>query len=161
MNPCPCGYFGDRTRTCRCSPQQVRQYQGRVSGPLLDRIDLHIDVPSLSYRDLTGAASGESSALIRERVVRARKLQIQRFGEGTARCNAHMGERELKQHCAVDDDSRRLLELAVERLGFSARAFSRILKLARTIADLENEPRILSRHVAEAIQYRNLDRHAL
>jgi magnesium chelatase family protein len=161
MNPCPCGYFGDRARTCRCSIQQVRQYQGRVSGPLMDRIDLHIDVPSLHYRDLTGSASGESSASIRERVIRAQRIQERRFGGGTARFNAHMGERELKRHCTIDGDSRRLLELSIERLGFSARAFSRILKLARTIADLENEPRILSRHVAEAIQYRNLDRSVI
>ncbi|HUL00074.1 MAG TPA: YifB family Mg chelatase-like AAA ATPase [Nitrospirota bacterium] len=158
MNPCPCGYYGDQTKVCRCTPQQIRQYQARISGPLLDRIDIHIDVPSVKYRDLTGKSTGEPSAKIKGRVDRARKMQEERFKNQNTHFNARMSDREIKIYCSIDDDSQKLMEMAIEKLGLSARAYTKILKVARTIADLEEEDKILSSHVAEAIQYRNLDR---
>jgi magnesium chelatase family protein len=158
MNPCPCGYFGDRARTCRCSPQQIRQYQGKISGPLLDRIDLHIEVPSVKYRALANKEVGESSSIIKERVNRARDRQIKRFGSNGILCNARMTEKQIRTYCSIDEESQRLLEMAIEKLGLSARALNRILKVSRTIADLENTEAIESAHVAEAIQYRSLDR---
>jgi len=158
MNPCPCGYYGDIRRSCRCSAQQIRQYQRRLSGPLLDRIDLHIEVPSLRYRELTGRYQGETSAAIRERIGRARAVQEGRFGTKTAPFNARMSDGEIKRHCRVDGDSQQLLEMAMEKLGLSARAYKRILKVARTIADLDGRESLQASHVAEAIQYRNLDR---
>jgi magnesium chelatase family protein len=158
MNPCPCGYFGDRNHPCRCTPQQIRQYQGRISGPLLDRIDIHVEVPSVRYRDLTSKEMGETSAAIRARIERARDIQKNRFsGDGTF-FNARMTDRQVRTACPVDEESRQLIEMAIDRLGLSARAHSRILKVARTIADLEGEPALRSSHVAEAIQYRSLDR---
>ena len=157
MNPCPCGYFGESGRTCRCSPLQVRQYQNRISGPLLDRIDIHIEIPSVRYRDLAGRYAGESSAAIRERVGEARLRQRRRFGTAGAEANARMANGEIKAHCPVDDEGRSLLEMAMERLGLSARAYMRVLKVSRTIADLAGEERIRPRHVAEAIQYRSLE----
>jgi magnesium chelatase family protein len=161
MNPCPCGYYGDRRRACRCSPQQIRQYQGRISGPLWDRIDIHIEVPAVRYRDLTSAHTGESSAAIKARVKHARNMQEERF-EGTETSgNARMTDGELKKYCSLDTESQQLIEMAIEKLGLSARAYTRILKVARTIADLDGELRILPSHVAEAIQYRSLDRYIL
>ena len=158
MNPCPCGYIGDARRACRCSPQQIRQYQGRISGPLLDRIDIHIEVPSVRYRDLAGKYTGESSATIKERIDGARAKQRQRFGEEKTQLNARMSVRQIKVCCTVDEESQRLIEMAVDRLGLSARAYNRILKVARTIADLDGEEAVRSSHIAEAIQYRSLDR---
>jgi magnesium chelatase family protein len=158
MNPCPCGYYSDPNRACRCSPQQIRQYQARISGPLMDRIDIHIEVPSVKYRDLKGKSSGESSAEIKDRVDRARRLQEQRFNGQNTRFNARMSDKQIKTHCIIDDDSQKLIEMAIDRLGLSARAYTKILKVARTIADLEGKGEIRSSHVAEAIQYRNLDR---
>jgi magnesium chelatase family protein len=158
MNPCPCGYYGDNKKACRCSMNQIRQYQSKISGPLLDRIDIHIEVPSLRYRDLASRSAAESSGEIRQRVTQARNLQGRRFDGLKILVNARMTERQIKMFCAIDDESQGLLEMAMDRLGMSARAFTRILKVARTIADLDGEDRILSRHVAEAIQYRNLDR---
>ena len=158
MNPCPCGHYGDSRKPCRCTPQQVRQYQNRISGPLLDRIDIHIDVPSVRYRDLRGKYAGESSAMVRQRIDRARSRQQAWFGGGKTLFNASMSDREIRQHCPVDDESQRLLEMAIDKLGLSARAYTRILKVARTIADLDDEDRIRPGHVAEAVQYRNLDR---
>jgi magnesium chelatase family protein len=158
MNPCPCGHFGDTRKACRCTPQQIRQYQSRISGPLLDRIDIHIEVPSVRYRDLRGKYSGESSAAIKGRIEAARRRQKDRFHPGQTICNARMSDRQIRQHCAIDEDSQRLLEMAIDKLGLSARGYSRILKVARTIADLGEEERIRASHVAEAIQYRNLDR---
>ncbi len=158
MNPCPCGYYGDVRQTCRCSAQQIRQYQRRLSGPLLDRIDLHIEVPSLRYRDLAGRYQGETSAAIRERINRARAIQEQRFNTKAAPFNARMSDGEIKRHCRVDGESQQLLEMAMEKLGLSARAYKRILKVARTIADLDGAASLRSSHIAEAIQYRNLDR---
>jgi magnesium chelatase family protein len=158
MNPCPCGYFGDRVRTCRCSPQQIRQYQAKISGPLLDRIDLHIEVPSVKYRALSDKETGESSARIKERVERARYRQTKRFNGNGIFCNARMTEKQISACCAVDEESHRLLEMAIEKLGLSARAMNRILKVSRTIADMENKEAVEPAHVAEAIQYRSLDR---
>jgi len=154
MNPCPCGHFTNPHKSCRCSPQQIRQYRSKISGPLLDRIDIHIDVPAVRYREMTGKTASESSADVRERIHRARKIQERRFeGEHTF-SNARMTNRQLKMFCAIGEDSRKLLEMAMDRLGLSARAYTRILKVARTIADLEGEENILAAHVSEAIQYR-------
>jgi magnesium chelatase family protein len=158
MNPCPCGYFGDRSRPCRCTPQQIRQYQGRVSGPLLDRIDIHVEVPSVRYRDLSSGEPGEGSAAIRARIERSRDIQRNRFSGEATLFNARMTDRQVRTACPVDEESRQLIEMAFDRLGLSARAHSRILKVARTIADLEGSPALRSSHIAEAIQYRSLDR---
>jgi magnesium chelatase family protein len=161
MNPCPCGYFGDRSRPCRCTPQQIRQYQGRISGPLLDRIDIHVEVPSVRYRDLTAKETGESSAAIKARIERARDIQKNRFAGDETLFNARMTDRQVRAACPLDEESRQLIEMAIDRLGLSARAHSRILKVARTIADLEGDPALRSSHVAEAIQYRSLDRRLI
>lgn len=161
MNPCPCGYFGDRNRSCRCSAQQIRQYQGKISGPLLDRMDMHIEVPSVKYRALTAKAEGESSADVRRRVESARAMQKKRFGAHTTLINARMTEKHVRVHCAIDEASHQLMEMAIEKLGLSARAMNRILKVARTIADLDGVEAISSAHIAEAIQYRSLDRRII
>jgi magnesium chelatase family protein len=158
MNPCPCGYAGDPTHLCTCPPGAVQRYRQRVSGPLLDRLDLHVEVPALPYRDLTAAGGGEDSATIRARVAQARTRQSARLRRPGARCNAHMNGREIDRHCRLDVQGTRLLETAVERLGLSARAYSRVLKVARTIADLDGCDRIRPGDVAEAVQYRTLDR---
>jgi magnesium chelatase family protein len=161
MNPCPCGYWGDPTRECRCTPPQIQRYVGRISGPLLDRIDIHIDVPAVRFKELTGndaAPEPESSASIRQRVIRARERQSERFKHDALFANAQMTPRLIRQHCRIDAESERLLEGAMARLGLSARAYDRILKTSRTIADLEGEERIRAPHVAEAVGYRSLDR---
>ena len=159
MNPCPCGYLADARRTCTCSPAAIRRYRARVSGPLLDRIDIHIEVPALAYDDLANKQSGEDSAQIRQRVNAARQRQLDRFA-GELFCNAQMSTRHIRRHCSLDDAGQALLEKAMVRLGLSARAYDRILKVARTIADLADAP-IQSQHLAEAIQYRALDRSGL
>ncbi|HID86262.1 MAG TPA: ATP-binding protein [Anaerolineae bacterium] len=154
MNPCPCGYFGDPVRECTCSLAMVSRYQKRISGPLLDRIDIHIEVPRVDYEKLTDDRLGEPSARIRERVERAREVQRRRF-QGTAlRCNADMGPAEVREVCRLDEAGRSLVRAAMKQLQMSARAFRRILKLARTIADLEGAENIQTHHLAEAIQYR-------
>jgi magnesium chelatase family protein len=158
MNPCPCGYFGERNHPCRCTPQQIRQYQGRISGPLLDRIDIHVEVPAVPYRDLATHQLGETSAAIKARIAKAREIQERRFAGAEPLFNARMSESHLRTACPLDEDSRRLIEMAMDRLGLSARAHTRIIKVARTIADLEGSPSVRSPHVAEAIQYRSLDR---
>ncbi len=158
MNPCPCGFYTDPQHECTCSPLEIQRYRSRISGPLLDRIDIHIEVPAVKYRDLTDKNAGESSAAIRERVNRAREHQLKRFAGMPIYCNAQMGARELQQHCAVESAGEKLLELAINRLGLSARAYTRILKVARTIADLEDADSIAAHHLSEAIQYRSLDR---
>jgi len=158
MNPCPCGFLGDPTHLCNCPPGAASRYRQRISGPLLDRLDLHVEVPALAWAELVGPAAGEDSAAIRSRVASARARQRERLGRPGVRCNAHMNGREIDRHCALDAGSERLLETAVERLGLSARAFSRVRKVARTIADLAARESIGAADVAEALQYRVLDR---
>jgi len=157
-NPCPCGHLGDPRRECRCTPLQVRRYRARLSGPLLDRIDLQLEVPAVAFRDLTRPAATEGSAAVRERVVRARERQAARLRGSDRHTNAELTPRELRRHCHLDGEGERLLEAAVARLALSPRAIHRILKVGRTIADLEGSERVLPRHVAEAIAYRALDR---
>jgi magnesium chelatase family protein len=158
MNPCPCGFFGDATHEGTCSPVTIQRYRSRISGPLLDRIDIHIEVPAVRYKELTEKSDGESSEKIRDRVDRARAIQLQRFAGLSFYCNAQMGSRELRANCQIEAAGERLLELAINRLGLSARAYTRILKVARTIADLDASERIEAQHISEAIQYRSLDR---
>lgn len=161
MNPCPCGHLGDRRYDCRCPPPMVERYRSRVSGPLLDRIDLHVEVPAVTLGELRGGR-GETTEMVAARVQAARDRQLRRLGSqqasGAAPINGAMGPDEVRDHCVLDTEGRKLLDRAFERLGLSARALERILKVARTIADLAGEDRIRSAHVAEAIQYRALDR---
>ncbi len=161
MNPCPCGYKGDPKRNCSCSPLQIKKYMSRISGPLLDRIDLHIEVPSLEYRELSSDTIGEPSSAIRFRVEGARGIQLDRFKRAKNFFNAGMNTRQLKSHCKLDEASKKIMGLAIDKLGLSARAHDGILKVARTIADLAGTEAIESAHVAEAIQYRSLDRDNL
>ena len=158
MNPCPCGYYGDRSRECLCTPQQILRYRGRLSGPLLDRLDLHVDVPPVPVRELGGARQHESSAAIRERVTAARTRQSMRYMEDGVHCNAQLKSRHVKKYCSIDSSGQELIERAMARLGLSARAYTRILRVARTIADLAGADRIETPHLAEAIQYRSLHR---
>ncbi|HLH76420.1 MAG TPA: YifB family Mg chelatase-like AAA ATPase [Candidatus Binataceae bacterium] len=158
MNPCPCGFFTDPQHECACTPMMVQRYRSRISGPLLDRIDIHVEVPGVKYRELAERQRAESSATIRQRVGDARQLQLQRLAGHRLYCNAQMGAAELEQYCRIDGAGERLLELAINRLGLSARAYARILKVARTIADLEGGGPIAATHISEAIQYRSLDR---
>jgi magnesium chelatase family protein len=157
MNPCPCGWLGSG-RACRCTPDQVARYQGRLSGPLLDRIDLHVEVPAVSLRELRGGP-GEPTTFVAARVLAARAIQRERFGAAAPTpVNAALGPEQLRRWCAVDPSGRQLLDTAFERLGLSARALDRVLKVARTIADLAGSDAIRAAHLAEAIQYRSLDR---
>jgi magnesium chelatase family protein len=159
MNPCPCGFFGDATRQCNCSPPQIQRYVSKISGPLLDRIDIHIEVPAVKYKELRGNGEIESSATVRERVMRARKIQLERYlGEKSLYANSQMPPRLVRKYCALSPEGENLLESAIQRLGLSARAHDRILKVSRTIADLEARPGIEPKHLSEAIQYRTLDR---
>ncbi len=189
MNPCPCGFYGDKFRECTCTPEAVKKYQKRISGPLLDRIDLHIEVPRLSEDELLQMQQGEASEKIRERVCKARKVQENRFTHPLPQtpshytedtpphpadqaaqktpspqanrpvyCNAQMGPAEIRAYCQPDEPVKELLRQAIQNLGLSARAYDRLLKVARTIADLENAEHITTSHVAEAINYRSLDR---
>lgn len=161
MNPCPCGFWNDPTRECRCTPLQIQRYVGRISGPLLDRIDIHIDVPAVRFKELTGSHTSpepESSASIRERVISARERQRMRLAGTGVFSNAQMTPRLIRQFCRIDGESERMLEAAMARLGLSARAYDRILKTSRTIADLEGCDEINATHVAEAVGYRSLDR---
>lgn len=158
MNPCPCGFFSDPVKTCTCTPLQIQRYLKRISGPLLDRIDIHIEVPRLEIEKLDAREAGESSNSIRERVVKARDIQFRRFKSEGFYANARMQTRHVKKFCALSDDSRTLLKNCIENLGLSARAYDKILKVSRTIADLEGLDDIQIHHVAEAAQYRTLDR---
>jgi len=160
MNPCPCGFFNDRSRECRCTPPMIQRYISKISGPLLDRIDIHIDVPAVNYKELRSNVQAEPSVAIRERVLRARERQLTRFraaGEKSF-ANAQMGSRQIRTFCELSADCERLLERAMTQQGLSARAHDRILKVARTVADLEGAEQIETKHIAEAIQYRTLDR---
>jgi magnesium chelatase family protein len=159
MNPCPCGYYNHPTKECTCKPGQVETYLSRISGPLLDRIDLHIETFPLSYEELAAKKPGEKSATVRERVVKARMIQVQRFADVPGiHCNAQMTAKMIQKYCDLDDQCGMLLKNAMERLGLSARARDRILKVSRTIADLADSEKIQPDHLAEAIQYRSLDR---
>jgi len=162
MNPCPCGFLGDSTRECRCSMPQIQRYRSRVSGPLLDRIDLHVEAPALRMEELRNAALGESSADMRSRIEPCRQRQLKRFAErGGVSCNARMTQKMMREHCRLDRESGDLLQRAMEELGLSARGYARILKVSRTIADLDDSEAIKSQHLLEAIQYRALDRNSL
>jgi magnesium chelatase family protein len=159
MNPCPCGFHGDPKRQCRCTPQQVEKYRERISGPLLDRIDLHVEAPAVAFDELRSTERAEPSAAIRERVVRVREKQRVRFGAGSkVRINCRMSSQQVRKFCALTTDAENLLRMAMENLNLSARAHDRILKTARTIADLADSEDIAPDHIAEAIQYRTLDR---
>ncbi len=159
MNPCPCGYYTDPNKECTCNTGMIQKYMAKISGPLLDRIDIHIEVPAVNYKDLASKESGEPSAEVRKRVVEARKKQTERFtGIDYIFNNADMGSKEVREYCKLDEAGENLLKMAMTKLGLSARAYDRILKVSRTIADLENSENILPNHVSEAIQYRSLDR---
>lgn len=158
MNPCMCGYLGDSRRECRCSPSQIQRYRARISGPLLDRIDLHIEAPALSIQELRSTQPGETSATLRLRIQTARDCQRARFSGTRASANARMTHAQIRAHCAIDFTPGDLLQQAMEQLGLSARAYDRTLKVARTIADLAGAEAIAAPHLLEAIQYRSLDR---
>lgn len=160
MNPCPCGYHGDPTHECNCSSAEIQRYMSRISGPLMDRIDIHITVPSVKFKDLSGETKGESSEVVRKRVNEARQRQLHRFkDEKGIYSNAQMESRDIRRFCAIDEKSQALLGLAIKKQGLSARAYDRILKVSRTIADLAGSDVIEMGHVAEAVHYRSLDRH--
>ncbi len=156
---CPCGFFNDPSRDCTCTPPQIQRYVSKISGPLLDRIDIHIDMPAVKYRELREDASGETSDQIRARVIAARQRQLRRFQGEKIYCNSQLSPRQIRKYCNISVECERLLESAMTRLGLSARAHDRILKVARTIADLDSAENIDVAHIAEAIQYRSLDRN--
>jgi len=159
MNPCPCGFLGDSNRHCTCTPMTIQRYMAKISGPLMDRIDIHIEVPAVHYRELSASCDGEKSEQIRERIQRARGRQDTRFKDvRNVFCNAHMNTKQIRNICQLSSESQSLLEMAMDRLGLSARAYNRILKVSRTIADLAGSENIQPEHVSEAIQYRSLDR---
>ncbi|MGH7830732.1 MAG: YifB family Mg chelatase-like AAA ATPase, partial [Candidatus Binatia bacterium] len=158
MNPCPCGFFSDPQKECNCTSLQIQRYRSKISGPLLDRIDIQIEVPALRYQELASRDSGEPSSSIRQRVNRARAIQLRRFEKKRFFANAQMGTKDIKSHCVVKEGGEKLLEVAINKLGLSARAYTRVLKVARTIADLEGSDEIQTGHISEAIQYRSLDR---
>jgi len=160
LNPCPCGYFGDPRHNCSCSPGHIQRYVSKISGPLLDRIDIHIEVPSVKFTELSSEAGGEPSDAIRKRVNTAREVQLERYKKiDSMYCNAQLGTKMIRDICKIDNDSLSLLKTAITRLGLSARAYDRILKVSRTIADLEGAKEISTAHISEAIGYRNLDRN--
>jgi magnesium chelatase family protein len=160
MNPCPCGYHTDPLRECRCTPEQIARYLSRVSGPLLDRIDIHVEVPRVPWQELSSKETGENSEKVRQRVLLARRMQRERFKAARKGLysNAQMTNRELEKFVPLSDDCMKLMQQAITKMGFSARAYHRIRKVARTIADLEAAETVLPSHVSEAIQYRSLDR---
>ncbi len=159
MNPCPCGFYGDVKRQCRCSVKQIENYRQRISGPLLDRIDIHVEVPLVDFKDLTSdAVTSESSAAIRERVAQARSIQVQRLKVEKLTTNSAMGPRQVRDHCKLDAEGKGYLEHAMAEMNFSARAHDRILKVSRTLADLAGKPNITGNEVLEAIQFRSMDR---
>jgi magnesium chelatase family protein len=157
-NPCPCGYFTDTRKSCHCTPYQIQKYMSKVSGPLLDRIDIHIEVPALHHSELVATSKGQSSAEVREVVSKARNIQHERFKGSKNLTNSRMSSKQIKKHCALDSHAETLLHQAMIELGLSARGYNKILKVARTIADLEGGENIKVEHISEAIQYRSLDR---
>ncbi len=159
MNPCPCGFFNDPTRECKCTPVQIQRYISKISGPLLDRIDIHVDVPAVKVRELSEQEAAEGSAEIRERVNRARRIQQERFAGEKVFCNAQMTPRLIRKHCQLQPATQQMLERAINKWGLSARAYDRILKVSRTLADLEESAPVLEQHISEAVQYRTLDRN--
>ncbi len=159
MNPCPCGFFSDPNRSCKCTPNQIQNYVSRISGPLLDRIDIQVEVPAVKYAELSAQTAGEPSETVRERVETARKKQHKRFQGTKIHANADMESKQIREYCQVDAESQDLLRIAINQLGLSARAYDRILKVSRTIADVEQHASIQAGHVSEAIQYRSLDRN--
>ena len=161
LRGCPCGFYSDLNRECTCTLPQIQRYKSKISGPLLDRIDMHVEVPPVRFQDISAEHHAESSAQIKKRVEKARILQQERFRGKKVYCNAQMTSRHIKKHCQIDPSSQLLLERSMEKLGLSARAYTRILKVSRTIADLEGEANIQPHHLAEAIQYRSLDRTLL
>jgi magnesium chelatase family protein len=158
MNPCPCGYLGDTRHACKCGPIQIERYMAKISGPLLDRIDMHIEVPAVPFQELSASADGTPSSVMREQVKKARTLQRERYGPDSNRLNGRMSSRQLRRFCVLNTECKNLLKSAMEDLGLSARAHDRILRVARTIADLENSSDIQVQHIIEAINYRSLDR---
>ena len=158
MNPCPCGYYGHPTRECTCTESAAKRYLSKVSGPLLDRLDIHISVPPVEFEELSGKQAGEKSADIRARVEKARAIQAERFKGTKITCNAKMDSAATKQFCVMTESAQRILKLSFERLSLSARAYDKILRIARTIADLDSAPVIDLPHITEAIQYRSFDR---
>ena len=158
MNPCKCGFHGDPLHQCLCTPHQIQSYRSRVSGPLMDRIDIHLEVPAVKFNEIASDVPAEPSASIRGRVTNARTRQYSRFQNDGIYANAHMKPRHIRKYCKIGEDSQSLMEKAMERLGLSARAYNRILKVSRTIADLEDSEHIEPHHISEAIQYRSLDR---
>ena len=158
MNPCKCGYFGDSTRECTCTPAQIHQYHSKISGPLLDRIDIQVEVANVNYKDLSSTQKGETSQEIKMRVNQARQIQRERYKDFGIYANSQLTAGMLSEFCRLGEAENNILKMAFDKLGLSARAHSRILKVARTIADLAGEKDITSSHIAEAIQYRNLDR---
>ena len=161
MNPCPCGYFSDPNHECTCTYTKIHRYRSKISGPLMDRIDLHVEVPAVPYKDLASQDDATTSADISKPIDLARETQSERLKRTKIYCNAQMNNRQIKRYCPVDRDSHRLLEAAIDKLGLSARAYNRILRIGRTIADLEQADNIAAHHVSEAIQYRSLDRSTM
>jgi len=159
MNPCPCGYFTDPKKECHCAPPAIQRYLSKISGPLLDRIDIHLEVPSLRYKELSNKSRGESSADIKGRVDKARKMQEQRYKGLNVFCNAHLSSKNLEQFCRIDKEAEELLKLAILELGLSARGYDKVLKISRTVADLASADTIAAEHISEAINYRSLDRN--
>ena len=158
LNPCPCGYRNDPRRACNCTGPQIEKYLAKISGPLLDRIDIHIEVPAVPFKELSSERGGTSSGQMREQVESARAAQVQRFSKSRTRYNANMSTREIRQHCKLDEDCFSLLKSSVNELGLSARAHDKVLRVARTIADLDASERILPSHINEAVNYIMLDR---
>jgi magnesium chelatase family protein len=159
MNPCPCGYYTDPNKECTCTPPLIQKYMAKISGPLLDRIDIHIEVPAVKYKDLSKEEKSEPSTNIRERVITAREIQLNRYKEiPNVFNNGDMSSKEVRQYCKLDSSGEELLKMAMTKLGLSARAYDRIQKVSRTIADLDQSEQIQPQHISEAIQYRSLDR---
>ena len=158
MNPCPCGFNGDPRKECHCTPRQIQNYISRISGPLLDRIDIHVEVPNVQYKDLTSDSTCESSEEIRERVTKARDIQLKRFRGLKYSTNSRMSAKTIKKHCTLDNQAEVLLHQAMTELNISARGYNKILKVGRTIADLDHSKDVHQEHISEAVQYRNLDR---